>query len=201
MLSGKQPHHRQAGRQRIQETRQKLPPGIEIKTVYDRTTLVDKTIATVARNLFEGAILVVAVLLLLLGNWRAALIVSSAIPLSFLFAITGMVGTNLSGNLMSLGAVDFGLIVDGAVVMVENIVRRLGLRQHELGRLLKTNERLHTVLSAAKEVGRPTFFGVLIITIVYVPILSLTGIEGKMFKPMALTVIYALIGALILRSR
>jgi heavy metal efflux system protein len=184
--------------ERIQEIRKKLPPGVEIQTVYDRTTLVDKTIATVARNLFEGAVLVVAVLLFLLGNWRAALIVSSAIPLSFLFAITGMVGTKLSGNLMSLGAVDFGLIVDGAVVMVENIVRRLGLRQHELGRLLKTNERLHTVFSAAKEVGRPTFFGVLIITIVYVPILSLTGIEGKMFKPMALTVIYALIGALIL---
>jgi heavy metal efflux system protein len=184
--------------ERIKQIREKLPPGVEIQTVYDRTTLVDQTIATVARNLFEGAILVVAVLLLLLGNWRAALIVSSAIPLSFLFAITGMVSTKLSGNLMSLGAVDFGLIVDGAVVMVENIVRRLALRQHELGRLLNTNERLHTVLSAAKEVGRPTFFGVLIITIVYVPILSLTGIEGKMFKPMALTVIYALIGALIL---
>jgi heavy metal efflux system protein len=184
--------------ERVKQIREKLPPGVEIQTVYDRTTLVDQTIATVARNLFEGAILVVAVLLLLLGNWRAALIVSLAIPLSFLFAITGMVSTKLSGNLMSLGAVDFGLIVDGAVVMVENIVRRLALRQHELGRLLNTNERVHTVLSAAKEVGRPTFFGVLIITIVYVPILSLTGIEGKMFKPMALTVIYALIGALIL---
>jgi heavy metal efflux system protein len=184
--------------ERMQEIRKKLPPGVEIQTVYNRTTLVDRTIATVARNLFEGAVLVVAVLLLLLGNWRAALIVSSAIPLSFVFAITGMVATKLSGNLMSLGAVDFGLIVDGAVVMVENIVRRLGLRQHEVGRLLNTNERLHVVLSAAKEVGRPTFFGVLIITIVYVPILSLTGIEGKMFKPMALTVIYALVGALIL---
>ena len=184
--------------ERMQEIKKKLPPGVEIRTVYNRTNLVDQTIATVAKNLFEGAIFVVAVLLLLLGNWRAALIVSSAIPLSFLFAITGMVGTKLSGNLMSLGAVDFGLIVDGAVVMVENIVRRLGLRQHEAGRLLNTNERLHTVLSAAREVGRPTFFGVLIITIVYVPILSLTGIEGKMFKPMALTVIYALVGALIL---
>ena len=184
--------------ERMQEIKKRLPPGVEIRTVYNRTTLVDRTIATVARNLFEGAVLVVAVLLFLLGNWRAALIVSSAIPLSFLFAITGMVGTKLSGNLMSLGAVDFGLIVDGAVVMVENIVRRLGLRQHEVGRLLNTNERLHVVLSAAKEVGRPTFFGVLIITIVYVPILSLSGIEGKMFKPMALTVIYALVGALIL---
>ncbi|GAT31799.1 cobalt-zinc-cadmium resistance protein CzcA [Terrimicrobium sacchariphilum] len=183
---------------KIREVRGKLPPGVEIKTVYDRTTLVDQTIATVERNLFEGAILVVVVLLLLLGNWRAALIVSTAIPLSFLFAITGMVETRLSGNLMSLGAVDFGLIIDGAVVMVENIVRRLGLRQHELGRLLNKEERIHTVLAAAKEVGRPTFFGVLIITIVYIPLLSLVGVEGKMFKPMALTVIYALIGALIL---
>ncbi len=184
--------------ERMDEIRKKLPPGVEITTVYDRTTLVESTIATVERNLFEGAILVVAVLLFLLGNWRAALIVSSAIPLSFLFAITGMVQTKLSGNLMSLGAVDFGLIIDGAVVMVENIVRRLGLRQHELRRTLNTAERLHTVQAAAKEVGRPTFFGVLIITIVYIPILSLTGIEGKMFKPMALTVIYALVGALIL---
>jgi cobalt-zinc-cadmium resistance protein CzcA len=183
---------------RINEIRQKLPPGVEITTVYDRTTLVDNTIATVEKNLFEGAIFVVAVLLFLLGNWRAALIVSAAIPLSFLFAITGMVETKLSGNLMSLGAVDFGLIIDGAVVMVENIVRRLGLRQHELGRTLSTAERLHTVQAAAKEVGRPTFFGVLIITIVYIPLLSLVGVEGKMFKPMALTVIYALTGALIL---
>jgi cobalt-zinc-cadmium resistance protein CzcA len=184
--------------ERMEEIREKLPPGVEITTVYDRTTLVDSTIATVEKNLFEGAILVVVVLLLLLGNWRAALIVSAAIPLSFLFAITGMVETKLSGNLMSLGAVDFGLIIDGAVVMVENIVRRLGLRQHELGRTLNTAERLHTVQAAAKEVGRPMFFGVLIITIVYIPLLSLVGVEGKMFKPMALTVIYALVGALIL---
>ncbi len=183
---------------RMNEIREKLPPGVKITTVYDRTTLVDSTIATVEKNLFEGAILVVVVLLLLLGNWRAALIVSAAIPLSFLFAITGMVQTKLSGNLMSLGAVDFGLIIDGAVVMVENIVRRLGLRQHELGRTLNTSERLHTVQAAAKEVGRPMFFGVLIITIVYIPLLSLVGVEGKMFKPMALTVIYALVGALIL---
>lgn len=184
--------------ERMEEIREKLPPGVEITTVYDRTTLVDSTIATVEKNLFEGAILVVVVLLLLLGNWRAALIVSAAIPLSFLFAITGMVETKLSGNLMSLGAVDFGLIIDGAVVMVENIVRRLGLRQHELGRTLNTAERLHTVQAAAKEVGRPMFFGALIITIVYIPLLSLVGVEGKMFKPMALTVIYALVGALIL---
>ena len=184
--------------EKLEEIKPKLPAGVTITTVYDRTDLVDRTIATVEKNLFEGAILVVVVLLGLLGNWRAALIVALAIPLSFLFAITGMVRFGVSGNLMSLGAVDFGLIIDGAVVMVENIVRRLGVRQHELHRTLTLEERLHTVLSAAKEVGRPTFFGVFIITIVYVPILSLTGIEGKMFKPMALTVIFALIGALIL---
>ncbi|MDF9826043.1 cobalt-zinc-cadmium resistance protein CzcA [Ereboglobus sp. PH5-10] len=184
--------------EKIDELRPRLPDNVEIITVYDRTELVDRTINTVAHNLTYGAIFVVVVLLLLLGNIRAALIVSLAIPLSFLFAITGMVETNLSGNLMSLGAVDFGLIIDGAVVMVENIVRRLGLRQHEIGRPLNAAERNQTVLSAAKEVGRPAFFGVLIITIVYIPLLSLTGIEGKTFKPMALTVIYALIGAIIL---
>ncbi|MCE9613922.1 MAG: CusA/CzcA family heavy metal efflux RND transporter [Lentisphaerae bacterium] len=175
-----------------------LPAEVEIKTGYDRTDLVDRTIATVEKNLTEGAVLVVVVLLLLLGNVRAALIVSLAIPLSFLFAIVGMVQGRISGNLMSLGAVDFGLIIDGAVVMVENTVRRLGLRQHELGRVLNRDERHATVLAAAKEVGTPTFFAVLIITIVYIPILALTGIEGKMFKPMALTVMLALVGALIL---
>lgn len=184
--------------EKLAELAPKLPPGVAITIVYDRTDLVDRTIATVEKNLFEGAILVIAVLLGLLGNWRAALIVALAIPLSFLFAITGMVRFGVSGNLMSLGAVDFGLIIDGAVVMVENIVRRLGVRQHELHRTLTLEERLSTVLAAAKEVGRPMFFGVFIITIVYVPILSLTGIEGKMFKPMALTVIFALVGALIL---
>jgi cobalt-zinc-cadmium resistance protein CzcA len=184
--------------EKLAELTPKLPPGVTLTTVYDRTDLVDRTIATVEKNLFEGAILVVVVLLGLLGNWRAALIVASAIPLSFLFAITGMVRFGISGNLMSLGAVDFGLIIDGAVVMVENIVRRLGMRQHELRRPLTLAERLPVVLAAAREVGRPTFFGVFIITIVYVPILSLTGIEGKMFKPMALTVILALVGALIL---
>ncbi len=183
---------------KIAGLRAKLPEGVGITTVYDRTELVDRTIATVQKNLFEGAIFVIAVLLLLLGNWRAALIVSAAIPLSFLFAITGMVQTRISGNLMSLGAVDFGLIIDGAVVMVENIVRRLGLRQHELKRLLTPPERIHTVRVAALEVGRPAFFGILIITIVYIPLLSLVGVEGKTFKPMAMTVIYALVGALIL---
>jgi len=138
------------------------------------------------------------VLLALLGNWRAALIVTAAIPLSFLFALTGMVRGGVSGNLMSLGAVDFGLIIDGAVVIVENIVRQLGERQHQLGRKLTVEERSHTVLAASKQVGSPMFFGVVIITIVYIPILALTGIEGKMFHPMAITVILALTGALLL---
>ena len=183
---------------KIEELSARLPPGIEIRTGYDRTNLVDRTIATVEKNLVEGALLVIAVLFLMLGNIRAALIVSLAIPLSFLFAITGMVQGRVSGNLMSLGAVDFGLIIDGAVVMVENAIRRLGIRQHELGRLLNPGERRETVRDACREVGTPTFFGVLIITIVYLPILALTGIEGKMFKPMAITVMLALVGALIL---
>src|SRR5206468_2594809 len=153
---------------------------------------------TVNTNFFEGGVLVVAVLLALLGNWRAALIVASAIPLSFLFALTGMARFGISGNLMSLGAVDFGLIIDGAVVIVENVVRRLGQRQHELGRALTVEERAHTVLTAAKQVGNPMFFGVVIIAVVYIPILALTGIEGKMFRPMALTVMLALAGALLL---
>ena len=184
--------------ERLEEIRKKLPPGVEITTVYDRKDLVNTTIATVEKNLFEGAVLVVAVLLLLLGNWRAALIVSLAIPLAFLFATMGMLATSVSGNLMSLGAVDFGLIIDGAVVMVENIVRRIGIRQHELGRTLTMEEQVRTVRSASNDVSKPTFFGVLIITIVYIPLLSLTGVEGKMFKPMALTVIYALVGSLLL---
>src|SRR5206468_9400613 len=153
---------------------------------------------TVNTNFFEGGVLVVAVLLALLGNWRAALIVASAIPLSFLFALTGMARFGISGNLMSLGAVDFGMIIDGAVVIVENIVRRLGQRQHELGRALTGEERRQTVLDASKQVGNPMFFGVVIITVVYIPILALTGIEGKMFHPMALTVMLALGGALAL---
>jgi heavy metal efflux system protein len=183
---------------KVEEIQKRLPPGIIIKPQYKRSELVDRTIRTVETNLFEGAVLVVAMLLLLLGNWRAALIVATAIPLSFLFAITGMARFGISGNLMSLGAIDFGLIIDGAVVIVENIVRQLGLKQHQLGRTLTHEERLHTVLAASQQVGRPMFFGVLIITIVYVPILSLAGIEGKMFHPMALTVMLALGGALVL---
>ncbi len=184
--------------EKILELKSSLPEGVEIITVYNRMNLVDKTIRTVERNLFEGAIFVVVVLLLLLGNGRAALIVSTAIPLSFLFAITGMAQSRISGNLMSLGAVDFGLIIDGAVVMVENIVRHLSHKQHQLGRLLTAKERAHEVLISAKEVARPMFFGVLIVTVVYIPILALTGIEGKMFKPMAMTVMFALVGALLL---
>jgi len=183
---------------RLTDVREKLPPGIELTVVYDRSELVDRTIGTVKHNLFEGAVLVVAVLMALLGNWRAALIVALAIPLSFLFAITGMVKFGISGNLMSLGAVDFGLIIDGAVVMVENIVCQLAHRQAHLGRTLTNEERAHTVLNASKQVGNPMFFGVLIITLVYLPILALTGIEGKMFRPMALTVMLALAGALLL---
>ena len=183
---------------RIAEIQTKLPDGVEIQTQYDRSLLIGRTIGTVEKNLFEGAVLVVVVLLLLLGNWRAALIVACAIPLSFLFALTGMTRFGISGNLMSLGAVDFGLIIDGAVVIVENIVRQLGQRQHQLGRTLTDEERAHTVLAASKQVGNPMFFGVIIITVVYVPILALTGIEGKMFHPMALTVIFALGGALLL---
>ena len=183
---------------KIAELRAKLPPGVEIETVYDRTNLVNATIGTVEKNLFEGAILVITVLIALLGNWRAALIVASAIPLSLLFAMTGMVRYGISGNLMSLGAVDFGLIVDGAIVIAENIVRLLAQRQHQLGRLLTKDERLHTILAACKQVGTPTVFGVAIITIVYLPLCTLTGVEGKMFAPMAFTVVFALIGALLL---
>ena len=188
----------QAVRERLSEIKTKLPAGIEIRDSYDRAELVNRTIRTVEENLFQGAILVALVLFAMLGNWRAAVIVSLAIPLSFLFAMTGMVGSRISGNLMSLGAIDFGLIIDGAVVMVENIVRHLGERQKALGRRLDARERAVEVLKSAKEVCNPMFFGVLIITVVYVPILSLTGVEGKMFQPMALAVIFCLVGALAL---
>ena len=183
---------------RIAEIQTKLPDGVEIQIQYDRSQLIDRTIRTVKSNLFEGAILVVVVLIAFLGNWRAALIVATAIPLSFFFALAGMARFGISGNLMSLGAIDFGLIIDGAVVIVENIVRQLGVRQHELGRALSADERRLTVLSASRQVGSPMFFGVVIITVVYVPILALTGIEGKMFHPMALAVMLALGGALVL---
>jgi len=183
---------------KLKELETKLPEGVKIIPVYDRTTLVDRTIHTVQSSLFEGAILVVVVLLVMLGNWRAAIIVALAIPLSMLFAITGMVQGRVSGNLMSLGAIDFGLIVDGAVVMVENMIRHIAEKQHHLKRRLTPAERADEVLRSAKEVASPMFFGVLIIMVVYFPILALTGIEGKMFRPMAITVIFALMGALIL---
>jgi cobalt-zinc-cadmium resistance protein CzcA len=184
--------------EKISEIQKRLPAGVVINQEYNRKNLVHRTIRTVTTNLFEGALLVTAVLLLLLGNRRAALIVATAIPLSFLFAIMGMTRFGISGNLMSLGAIDFGLIIDGAVVIVENVVRQLGAKQRELARRLTTEERLHVVLAASKQVGTPMFFGVLIIAIVYLPILALSGIEGKMFHPMALTVMLALGGSLVL---
>src|SRR5438046_10622381 len=185
-------------RARLTEIAEKLPDNVEVRTEYDRSILINKTIHTVRNNLFEGAVLVIAVLFALLGNWPAALIVTAAIPLSFLFALSGMVKLRVSGNLMSLGAVDFGLIIDGAVVIVENVVRQLGIRQHEIGRRLTSEERLQVVLAASKQVANPMFFGVVIIAIVYIPILAPLRIEGKMFHPMAVTVMLALTGALIL---
>lgn len=184
--------------ERLKEINKTLPEGVFAHTVYDRTTLVNATIATVKTNLFEGAVLVIAVLLLLLGNLRAALITACVIPLSMLFTITGMVSAKMSGNLMSLGALDFGIIVDGAVIIVENCMRGLGTAQHQLGRLLTLKERLDVVFKSTREVRRATLFGELIIMIVYIPILTLSGIEGKMFFPMAFTVLLALFGAMIL---
>ena len=183
---------------KISELQKKLPKGMELRIQYARSEVVDRTVETVRNSLFGGAVLVIAVLFALLGNWRAALIVASAIPLAFLFAITGMTFGGVSGNLMSLGAVDFGLIVDGSVVMVENIVRVLGERQRHFGRRLTPKERLEAVREASGQVATPMFFGVLIITLVYLPVLALTGIEGKMFRPMAITVMLALGGALVL---
>lgn len=181
-------------KERIEQVKKTLPKGVELIPFYDRAELVDRTIWTVAKNLIEGAILVIVVLILLLGNWRGSLLVATVIPLSMLFAAILMRVFNVSGNLMSLGALDFGLIVDGAVVMVENAVRRRAEAQHE--RVGDAPEK--TILEACMEVGRPVVFAVAIIMIVYLPILSLTGIEGKMFKPMALTVVFALLGSLIL---
>ena len=175
-----------------------LPAGVKAVTVYDRTTLVDKAIATVKKNLLEGAVLVIAVLFLFLGNLRAALITAMVIPLSMLFTFTGMVTYRISANLMSLGALDFGIIVDGTVVIVENCVRRLAHARERQGRPLTREERFAEVFAAAREARRPLVFGQLIIMIVYVPIFALTGVEGKMFHPMAMTVVVALLGALIL---
>jgi cobalt-zinc-cadmium resistance protein CzcA len=175
-----------------------LPPGVEIKTLYNRTYLVDATLSTVKKNLLEGAILVIVVLFLMLGNIRAALIAALAIPLSMLIAVTGMVEGKISGNLMSLGAIDFGLIVDGSVIIVENCIRRFAEEQHRLGRLLTREERLAVAFEASQSVRKATIFGEMIIAVVYLPILTLQGVEGKMFTPMAQTVILALAGATIL---
>ena len=175
-----------------------LPPGITADTVYDRTVLVDKTIATVQKNLLEGAILVMAVLLLMLGNVRAALITAMVIPLSMLMLMTSMVETKVSANLMSLGALDFGLIVDGAVIIVDNCILRLADRQHRLGRLLTMEERFHVVFVATREVFTPSLVSVLVVVLVNLPLLALIGVEGKMFRPMALAVIMALLAALVL---
>ncbi|MAU60196.1 MAG: CusA/CzcA family heavy metal efflux RND transporter [Parvibaculum sp.] len=187
-----------AAAERLAEAAKALPPGVEAVAVYDRTDLVERTIRTVEKNLLEGALLVIVVLFLLLGNIRAALITAAVIPLSMLLTVTGMVQSKVSGNLMSLGALDFGLIVDGAVIIVENCLRRLGEAQHRLGRLLDRDERFAITATAASEVIRPSLFGVTIITLVYVPIFALTGVEGKMFHPMAITVVMALTAALVL---
>ncbi len=188
----------QAVAQRLEIINQNLPKGVSAITVYDRTDLVDKAIATVRKNLIEGAILVIAVLFLFLGNLRAALITAMVIPLSMLFTFTGMATNKVSANLMSLGALDFGIIVDGAVVIVENAIRRLAHAQEKHGRILTRSERFHEVFAAAKEARRPLIYGQLIIMVVYLPIFALTGVEGKMFHPMAFTVVIALLGAMIL---
>ena len=183
---------------RLAEVNKTLPDGLVARTVYDRTTLVDKTIATVQTNLVEGALLVVVVLFLLLGNLRAALVTALVIPLSMLMLITGMVENGVSANLMSLGALDFGLIVDGAVIIVENCILRLSERQHHLGRVLDTEERLHTTYTATREVFTPSLVSVVVVVLVNLPIFALTGVEGKMFWPMAFTVVVALLAALLL---
>ena len=188
----------QAVDKKMVEINRTLPTGVQAITVYNRTVLVDKAINTVKKNLLEGAILVIAVLFLFLGNMRAALITAAVIPLAMLFTFSGMVSNNVSANLLSLGALDFGIIVDGAVVIVENCVRRLAHAQAKLGRPLTRSERFHEVFAASQEARRPLLFGQLIIVIVYLPIFALTGVEGKMFTPMAFTVVTALFGAMIL---
>jgi cobalt-zinc-cadmium resistance protein CzcA len=180
-------------KERMAEIEPTLPEGVTVEVFYDRADLIKRTIGTVEKNLVEGGLLVVGVLLLTLGNLRGGLIVATAIPLSMLFAFIGMRAAGVSGNLMSLGAIDFGLLVDGSVVMIENIVRVVGHRRKQ-GLPVDRG----TVLEAAREVGRPIVFAVGIIILVYLPLLTLTGIEGKMFRPMALTVVFALLGSLVL---
>ncbi len=182
---------------KLEEAQRSLPPGMKATTVYDRTSLVNKTLATVQKNLIEGALLVIVVLFLLLGNIRAALLTAMVIPLSMLLTFSGMVRSETSANLMSLGALDFGLIVDGTVIIVENCMRRLGLAAAG-GRKLSEQQRLEEVFQASREVIRPALFGIGIITAVYLPIFALTGVEGKMFHPMAITVVMALSSAMLL---
>ena len=184
--------------EKLTEINRSLPVNVVATTAYNRTTLIDKTIHTVATNLIEGAVLVIVVLLLFLGNIRAALIAALVIPLSMLFTFSGMITSHVSANLMSLGALDFGIIVDGAIVFTENSVRRITIMQTQLGRELTRNERFSAVFDANKEARRALIYGELIIMVVYLPILAMTGVEGKMFHPMAITVITALLGAMIL---
>ncbi|WP_422035566.1 efflux RND transporter permease subunit [Reyranella sp.] len=183
---------------KLEEIGRSLPDGVIARAIYDRTKLVEATVWTVEKNLLEGALLVVVVLFLILGNFRAAFVTACVIPLSMLFTITGMVENHISANLMSLGAIDFGIIVDGAVIVVENCLRLLAEEQHKRGRVLNREERFATILAGAQQVIKPSLFGTLIIGVVYLPILTLTGVEGKMFTPMALTVLVALLGAAIL---
>jgi cobalt-zinc-cadmium resistance protein CzcA len=188
----------QAVGQKLSDIQRSLPAGIEVRAVYDRTRLVDKTLETIQKNLIEGALLVIVVLFVLLGNLRAALITALVIPLAMLATVIGMVENQVSANLMSLGALDFGLIVDGAVIIVENCIRRLAEAQQYRDSPLSLRERLETVYESTNEVVRPSLFGVAIITAVYFPLFALTGVEGKMFEPMAITVVMALIAALVL---
>ncbi len=188
----------QAAAEKLAEINRSLPAGVAATPVYNRTTLVDKTISTVSNNLLEGAALVIVVLFIALGNLRAALITALIIPLSMLFTISGMVTNNVSANLLSLGALDFGIIVDGAVIIVENCIRRLSLEQERLGRQLTSAERFEVVFDASKEVRKALLFGQLIIMVVYLPVFALSGVEGKMFHPMAFTVLLALLGAVFL---
>ncbi|WP_161809338.1 MULTISPECIES: CusA/CzcA family heavy metal efflux RND transporter [Stenotrophomonas] len=188
----------QAAAARLEQAQRSLPEGVTVTASYDRTALVDRTIQTVAKNLLEGALLVIVVLFLLLGNLRAALITAAVIPLAMLFTLTGMARGGVSANLMSLGALDFGLIVDGAVIIIENCLRRFGERTHALGRAMTRAERFAETAAATAEVIRPSLFGLGIITAVYLPIFALTGVEGKMFHPMAITVVLALSGAMLL---
>jgi cobalt-zinc-cadmium resistance protein CzcA len=185
-------------KKRLDDIARSLPDGVTTRAIYDRTQLVDATIATVETNLLEGALLVIVVLFLVLGNFRAAFVTACVIPLSMLITVTGMVENRVSANLMSLGAIDFGIIVDGAVIVVENCLRLLGEEQQRRGRLLTRSERFAAILAGAREVIRPSLFGTLIIGVVYLPILTLSGVEGKMFTPMAITVLFALAAAALL---